>query len=132
MNSVDAKEKLKSKLRTLKKNIDAVGQNALETKYATAYGKLLNEINGLSDEVLKEQIMFLDLTTVNKDSILAFRTIISNCKKQLAEAIKKADFDTYEKIVDSYAKSYAEVWCNSVEKSHTEGESFVFNPFFYQ
>jgi NAD(P)H-dependent FMN reductase len=122
-------EMLQNKFNILKKNIDAVGQEALETKYATAYGKLLSEINGLSDDNLKEQIMFLDLTTVNKEVIPTFRTIIANCKKKASEAIKKADFDAYEKIVSSSAKAYAEVWCNNVEKAHAEGEAFVFDPF---
>lgn len=129
MKKTEKMVQLESKLVTLKKNIDAVGQKALETRYATAYNKLLSEIRKLSDEVIREKVMFLDLKGVKEESLSKFAEILEGRKADVEKCLVNADFDAYITLVEEMAIVYASCWCDNVIQAHVSGEGYIYNPF---
>lgn len=120
---------LKDKLEVLKKNIEAVGKEALKTKYASAYKKLLAEINDLSNAVIRETVMYLDLALVKEEVRPKFAEIFNSRYANVKAHLLNADYDAYMAEVREMAGAYASLWCDNVERSHKDGEPSIFEPF---
>lgn len=122
------KDYLSEKLNILKKNIDAVGKETLEKKYATAYKKLLQEINNLSNQYIYENVMYLDLSCVPSDTLPEFANILKKRYEEIKNHLLNAEQEQYFSLVEHIAEEYAKYWCDNVIRTHIVGQYYIFNP----
>lgn len=128
-NTKTSTELLKEKLEQLKINLEKVGRKALKEKYAKAYQKILNEINELSNEVIRENVMFLDLSCCEQEALPKFIDIVTKHYGNAKKFLLDGNFDEYIKVIDTMAEEYTKTWCEHVVRAHVVGMYYVFNPF---